>query len=137
MGLFTSASYALWKFVLLINTLNTGYVTKFIVKPRLNVTKWFNPLMHNVPKWSNFKDLAAFAARFLKCVWPFWDVMHQKVKNGNTLTMSERAQPSFSRSSVLRIAKNITSNEQNKSLMQVFLSKNTKYTTTTLIIFTS
>ena len=23
-----------------------------------------------------FKNLAAFAARFLKCVWPFWDIMH-------------------------------------------------------------
>ena len=23
-----------------------------------------------------FKNLAAFAARFLKCFWPFWDIMH-------------------------------------------------------------
>ena len=34
----------------------------------------FNPLMHNAPKWSDI--LAAFTARFLKCVWPFWDFMH-------------------------------------------------------------
>ena len=27
-------------------------------------------------------NLAANAARFLKCVWPFWDIMHQRV-NGN------------------------------------------------------
>ena len=26
----------------------------------------------------NFKT--AFAARFLKCVWPFWDIMHERVK---------------------------------------------------------
>ena len=31
--------------------------------------------MDNVPKWSEtFKNLAAFAARFLKCVGPFWDI---------------------------------------------------------------
>ena len=23
---------------------------------------------------THFKNFAAFAARFLKCVWPFWDV---------------------------------------------------------------
>ena len=27
-----------------------------------------------------FKNLAANAARFLKCVWPFWDIMHWRVK---------------------------------------------------------
>ena len=30
---------------------------------------------------THFKNLAAFAARFLKCVWPFWDIMHQMVKS--------------------------------------------------------
>ena len=29
---------------------------------------------------THFKNLAAFAARFLKCVWPFWDVMYWRVK---------------------------------------------------------
>ena len=24
---------------------------------------------------THFKNLSAFAARFLKCVWPFWDIM--------------------------------------------------------------
>ena len=28
----------------------------------------------------HFKNLAAFAAKFLKCVWTFWDVMHYRVK---------------------------------------------------------
>ena len=28
----------------------------------------------------HFKNLAAFNARFLKCVWPFWDIMHERVK---------------------------------------------------------
>ena len=28
---------------------------------------------------THFKNLAAFAARFLKCVWPFWDIMHWRV----------------------------------------------------------
>ena len=27
-----------------------------------------------------FKNLAAFAARVLKCVWPFWGIMHERVK---------------------------------------------------------
>ena len=31
---------------------------------------------------THFKNPAANAARFLKCVWPFWDIMHQRV-NGN------------------------------------------------------
>ena len=35
-----------------------------------------NILMHNIPKWSAiFKNLVANAARLLKSVWPFWDVM--------------------------------------------------------------
>ena len=29
---------------------------------------------------THFKTLAANAARFLKCVWPFWDIMHERVK---------------------------------------------------------
>ena len=26
---------------------------------------------------THFKNLAAFAAKFLKCVWPFWDIMQR------------------------------------------------------------
>ena len=38
--------------------------------------------MDNVPKWlDHFKNLAANTARFSKCVWPFWDIMHWKVKS--------------------------------------------------------
>ena len=29
---------------------------------------------------THFKNLAASAARFLKCIWPFWDIMDQRVK---------------------------------------------------------
>ena len=33
-----------------------------------------NLLMHNIPKWqTHFKNLAANAAGFLKCVWLFWN----------------------------------------------------------------
>ena len=36
---------------------------------KLLISFSFNPLMHNVPKWSDIlKNLAAFAARILKCV---------------------------------------------------------------------
>ena len=30
---------------------------------------------------THFKNLAASTARFLKCVWPFWDIMHQRVNS--------------------------------------------------------
>ena len=33
-----------------------------------------NHLMHNGQ--THFKNFVAFAARFLKCVWPFWEIMH-------------------------------------------------------------
>ena len=29
---------------------------------------------------THFKNLAANAAIFLKCVWPFWDIMHYGLK---------------------------------------------------------
>ena len=29
---------------------------------------------------THFKNLAANAARFLKIVWPFWDIMYERVK---------------------------------------------------------
>ena len=32
---------------------------------------------------THFKNLAADAARFLKRVWPFWDIMHQRVNSDN------------------------------------------------------
>ena len=39
--------------------------------------QYLNPLMHNVPKCSDtLLNLAAFAARLLKCVGPFWNIMH-------------------------------------------------------------
>ena len=31
---------------------------------------------------THFKNLVANAARFLECVWPFWDIMHKRVKTG-------------------------------------------------------
>ena len=34
---------------------------------------------------TNFKNLTAFAARFLKCVWPFYDIAKQRV-NINSMT---------------------------------------------------
>ena len=42
-----------------------------------DIEKIINLLMHKVPKGqTHFKNLAANAARFLKCVWPFWDLMY-------------------------------------------------------------
>ena len=32
----------------------------------------------------HFKNFTANAARFSKCVWPFWDIMHKRVKWINT-----------------------------------------------------
>ena len=33
---------------------------------------------------TRYKNLAANTARFLKCVWPFWDIMHSKVETLDT-----------------------------------------------------
>ena len=42
-----------------------------------------NPFMHNVVKWPNVlqKFCHVHTARFLKYVWPFYNIMHEKVKN--------------------------------------------------------
>ena len=42
----------------------------------------FNPFMHNVVKWPNIfkKSCGVNTARFLKYVWPFYNIMHEKVK---------------------------------------------------------
>ena len=29
------------------------------------------------------KNLAAYVARFLKCVWLFWEILHETVKSGS------------------------------------------------------
>ena len=43
----------------------------------MKALKAFNPLMYNVPNGqTHFKNLAAFPVRFLKRVWPFWDIMN-------------------------------------------------------------
>ena len=45
----------------------------------LEALRKLNPLMHNVPKWSekwSQKSYTASAARFLKWVSPFWNIMH-------------------------------------------------------------
>ena len=36
----------------------------------------FNPFMHNVVKWPNGVN----TARFLKYVWPFYSIIHERVK---------------------------------------------------------
>ena len=42
---------------------------------KLTFKTHINPLLRNVVKWSvNLKNLTANAARFLKCVWPFYDI---------------------------------------------------------------
>ena len=37
--------------------------------------------MHNVVKWPNIlqKSCSVHAARFLKYVWPFYNIMHERV----------------------------------------------------------
>ena len=37
--------------------------------------------MHNVLKWSNtLLKSCSICCRFLKCVWPFWGIIHERVK---------------------------------------------------------
>ena len=42
----------------------------------------FNPFIHNVVKWSNIllKSCEVYTARFLKYFWPFYSIMHERVK---------------------------------------------------------
>ena len=44
-----------------------------------------NPFMHNVVKWPNIlkKSYDVNTARFLKYVWPFLNIMHERVKEWN------------------------------------------------------
>ena len=41
-----------------------------------------NPFMHNVVKWPNmlWKSCDVNTARFLKYIWPFYNIMHERVK---------------------------------------------------------
>ena len=41
-----------------------------------------NPFMHNVVKWPNIlqKSCGVNTARYLKYVWPFYNIMHERVK---------------------------------------------------------
>ena len=49
-----------------------------------------NLFMHNAEKWSNIleKSYVVHIARFLKCVWPFFDIMHKKVKDRDDIIAS-------------------------------------------------
>ena len=42
----------------------------------------FNLFMYNIVKWPNIlqKSCGANNARFLKYVWPFYNIMHERVK---------------------------------------------------------
>ena len=42
---------------------------------------WVNPFIHNIVKWPNIlsKSCGVYTARFLKYVWPFHNIMHERV----------------------------------------------------------
>ena len=52
-----------------------------MVATSYNFCNIFNPFMRNVVKWPNilWKSCGVHTARFLKCVWPFYN-MHERVK---------------------------------------------------------
>ena len=45
--------------------------------------KILNPFMHNVVKWPNilWRSCGVDTSRFLKYVWPFYNIVHQRVKH--------------------------------------------------------
>ena len=47
----------------------------------LDIAQFFNPFMCNAVTWPNIllKSCGVNTARFLKCVWPFCNIMHQRV----------------------------------------------------------
>ena len=48
-----------------------------------------NPFMHNVVKWPNIlqKSCGVNTARFLMCVWPFYNIMHERVNQSVTIIL--------------------------------------------------
>ena len=64
---------------------------------KCNVTFQFNPFMHNV-KWPNilYKSYGVNAARFLKYVWPFDNIMYERVNNNYRLRCEKRMNEFFS-----------------------------------------
>ena len=57
-------------------------VTKVLLEYyHLNIIT-INPFMHNVVKWPNIllKFCGVNIARFLKYVWPFYNIMHERVR---------------------------------------------------------
>ena len=59
---------------------------KLSLKSKKIFMETFDPLMQNVPRWSDI-DLQLYlkrnsgAARFSKCVWSFWNFMHSRAKS--------------------------------------------------------
>ena len=59
---------------------------KLSLKSKMIFMETFDPLMQNVPRWSDI-DLQLYlkrnsgAARFSKCVWSFWNFMHSRAKS--------------------------------------------------------
>ena len=42
----------------------------------------FNPLMHNAQNWSDtLWKFCSICCKIFKVFWPFWDIMHLRVKN--------------------------------------------------------
>ena len=48
--------------------------------------------MYNVVKWSSIlqKSCSVYTARFLKYVWPFYNIMHERVNAGKCHFMYRR-----------------------------------------------
>ena len=44
-----------------------------------DILKDFNAFVHNILKWPNIATLKI--ARFLKCVWPIYNIMHERVNH--------------------------------------------------------
>ena len=55
---------------------------------------WFNPFMYNIVKWPNIlqKSCGVNFARFLlKYVWPFYNIMHERVKRQREINPKNRS----------------------------------------------
>ena len=45
-----------------------------------------DPLLYNVQNGqTHFKNFAKNAARFIKCVWPLLNIMHERVKTNDSI----------------------------------------------------
>ena len=83
---YTSKNITSYSFLLVFTSSKAFILSLSLRNNAINCHKstfsFFNPFMHNVVKWPNIlsESCGVHTARFLKYVWPFYNIMHERVK---------------------------------------------------------